>query len=100
VPVPGRSFLRQRTVPGHGGRPADQPGRQLRVPGGRRRVQHPAVRGPTAVLRQGKVQRMIKTHYPYPHPLNTTMWVDFGSVCIRSGRYVGPEGSFLSRAVS
>jgi len=67
VPVPGRSFLRQRTVPGHGGRPADQPGRQLRVPGRRRRVQRPAVRGPAAVLRQGKVQRMIKTHPP-PSP--------------------------------
>jgi len=53
VPVPGRSFLRQRTVPGHGGRPADQPGRQLRVPGRRRRVQHPAVCGPAAVLHQG-----------------------------------------------
>jgi len=55
VPVPGRSFLRQRKVPGRGGRPADQLGRQLRIPGRRRRVQHPTVRGPAAVLRQGKV---------------------------------------------
>lgn len=68
VPVPGRSFLCQRKISGHGGRPADQPGRQLRVSGRRRCVQHPAVRGPTAVLHQGKVQRVIKTHYPPPPP--------------------------------
>jgi len=62
VPIPGRGFLRQRAVPGNGGRPTDQPGRQLRVPGGRGRVQHPVVRFPVAVLRQGQVQRVITTH--------------------------------------
>jgi len=71
VPVPGRSFLRQRAVPGHGGRPTDQPGRQLRVPGGRRRVQRPVVRRPAAVLRQGQVQRVIEAHNP-PTPTATT----------------------------
>lgn len=68
VPISGWSFLRQRTISSHGGRPADQSGRQLRVSGRRRRVQHPAVRGPAAVLHQGKVQRVIKTHYPPPTP--------------------------------
>lgn len=71
VPLPGRSCLRQRAVPGHGGRPTDQPGRQLRVPGDRRRVQHPVVRRPAAVLRQGQVQRVIEAHNP-PTPTATT----------------------------
>jgi len=69
VSVPGRGFLRQRAVSGHSGRPADQFGRKLRVPGSRRSVQRPAVRGPVAVLRQGQVQRMNNRglhHYTLP----------------------------------
>lgn len=59
VPIPGRRFVREREIPGHGGRPADQSGGQLRVPRSRHGVQRAAVRGPVAGLCQGQVQRMI-----------------------------------------
>lgn len=58
VPLPGRRFVRERAVPGHGGRPAAQPGRQFRVPRRRHGVQRFAVRGPVAVPRQGQVPRV------------------------------------------
>lgn len=61
VPLPGRRLVREREIPGRGGRPADQPGGQLRVPRGRHGVQRAAVRGPVAVLRQGQVQRMTES---------------------------------------
>lgn len=55
VPVSGRRFVRERAVSGRGGRPADQPGGQLRVPRRRHGVQRVAVRGPVARLYQGQV---------------------------------------------
>lgn len=61
VPVPGRRFVRQRAVPGHGGRPAAQPGRQFRLPRRRHGVQRAAVRGPVAVLHQGQVPGVMRS---------------------------------------
>lgn len=63
VPVPERRLLREREVPGRGGRPADRPGGQFRVPNRRDGIQRVAVRSSVAVLHQGQVQRVTTSSF-------------------------------------
>lgn len=75
LPVFVGRHVRPRSISTAGGRSPRQPGGNVRVPRHCNGVQRPAVRVPTAVLRQGQVQRVIAMAIYTTNRHNLTPWL-------------------------